>query len=42
MVAGAAAAFSSVTKAFLAYSVPALSPIIVRFALLGNEFHLAM
>ena len=42
MVAGAAAAFSSVMKAFLAYSVPALSPIIVRFALLGDEFHLAM
>ena len=42
MVAGAAAAFSSVMKAFLAYSVPALSPIIVRFALLRDEFHLAM
>ena len=41
MVAGAAAAFSSM-EAFLAYSVPALSPIIVRFALLGDEFHLAM
>jgi PAS domain S-box-containing protein len=42
MVAGTAAAFSSVMKAFLAYSVPALSPIIVRFALLADEFHLAM
>src|SRR5512139_3273488 len=42
MVAGAAAAFSSVMKAFLAYSVPAVSPIIVRFALLRDEFHLAM
>jgi PAS domain S-box-containing protein len=42
MVAGAAAAFSSVMIAFLAYSVPALSPIIVRFALLGDEYHLAM
>jgi PAS domain S-box-containing protein len=42
MVAGAAAAFSSVMKAFLAYSVPALSPIILRFALLGDEFHVAM
>jgi signal transduction histidine kinase len=42
MVAGAAAAFSSVMKAFLAYSVPALGPIIVRFALLGDEFHLTM
>ncbi len=42
MVAGAAAAFSSLMKAFLAYSVPALCPIIVRFALIGDEFHLAM
>jgi PAS domain S-box-containing protein len=42
MVAGAAAAFSSVVRAFLAYSIPALSPIIIRFALLGDEFHLAM
>jgi len=41
-VAGAAAAFSSVMKAFLVYSVPALSPIIVRFALFGDEPHLAM
>ncbi len=42
MVAGAAAAFSSVMKAFLAYSVPALGPIVVRLVLLGDEFHLAM
>lgn len=42
MVAGAAAAFSSIMKAFLAYSVPAVFPIIARFALLGDEFHLAM
>ncbi len=42
MVAGAAGAFSSIMKAFLAFSVPALSPIIIRFALLGDEFHLAM
>ena len=42
MVAGAVAAYSSVMKAFLAYSVPALSPIMVRFALFGDEFHLAM
>ena len=42
MVAGSAAAFSSIMKAFLAYSVPALSPIIIRFALFGDELHLAM
>jgi signal transduction histidine kinase len=42
MVAGSAAAFSSIMKAFLAYSVPALSPIVIRFALFGDELHLAM
>ena len=42
MVAGAAASFSSIMKSFLAYSVPALSPIVIRFGLLGDEFHLAM
>ena len=42
MVAGAAAAFSSVMKAFLAYSIPALGPIVIRFALLGDEIHVAM
>jgi signal transduction histidine kinase len=42
MVAGAAAAFSSDMKAFLTYSVPALCPIIARFGLLTDEFHLTM
>jgi PAS domain S-box-containing protein len=42
MVAGAAAAFSSVMKAYLAYSIPALGPIVIRFALLGDEIHVAM
>ncbi len=42
MVAGAAAAFSSLMTAFLAYSVPALAPFIIRFAIAGDEFHLAM
>ncbi len=42
MVAGAAGAFSSVMKAFLAYSVPALCPIIIRLALVRDEFHLTM
>jgi signal transduction histidine kinase/CheY-like chemotaxis protein len=42
MVAGAVGAFSSVMKAFLAYSMPALIPIIIRFALFGDEFHLTM
>ncbi len=42
MVAGAAAAFSSLMSAFLAYSVPTLVPIVIRFVLVGDEFHLAM
>jgi two-component system, cell cycle sensor histidine kinase and response regulator CckA len=42
MVAGGAAAFSSVMKAFLAYSIPALGPIVIRFGLLGDEIHVAM
>ncbi len=42
MVAGAAAAFSSRMKSFLAYSVPALSPIVIRFVLARDEIHLAM
>ena len=42
MVAGAAASFSALPKAFFAYSVPALAPIIVRIGLLGDELHLAM
>jgi signal transduction histidine kinase/ActR/RegA family two-component response regulator len=42
MVAGAAGAFSSDMKAFLAFGIPALSPIIVRFTLRWDEFHLTM
>ena len=42
MVAGAAAAFSIFHRAFLAVSVPALIPLIVRFALLGDELHNSM
>jgi signal transduction histidine kinase/ActR/RegA family two-component response regulator len=42
MTAGAAAAFSSEMKAFLAYSVPTLGPFVVRFALVGGEIHLTM
>ncbi len=41
MVAGAAGTFS-MASAFLAYSVPALAPLIIRFFLLGDEIHIAM
>jgi PAS domain S-box-containing protein len=42
MVAGAAGTLSIVMTAFLIFSLPALSPITVRFFILGDEIHLAM
>jgi signal transduction histidine kinase len=42
MVAGTTATFSVVPRAFFAFSVPALIPISVRFAVLGDDIHLAM
>jgi two-component system cell cycle sensor histidine kinase/response regulator CckA len=42
MVAGAAGTISVIMTAFLAYSLPALLPIIIRFFLIGTEIHLAM
>ena len=42
MVAGTAAVYSAVMGAFLAYSIPALVPIAVRFLAMGDELHLAM
>ena len=42
MVVGAAAVFSVIMKAYLAFALPALIPIIVRFFLLGDDIHRAM
>jgi signal transduction histidine kinase len=42
MVAGAAATFSVRMDAFLAYTVPALTPLAARFFFLGDEIHIAM
>lgn len=42
MVAGAVGAFSPIMLVFLAFCIPALSPIIVRLAFMGDELHLAM
>ena len=42
MVAGAAAVYSAVMGAFLAYSIPTLVPIAMRFLVMGDELHLAM
>ncbi len=42
MVTGAAAVFSAVMKAYFAFALPALIPIMLRFFLIGNDIHLAM
>jgi two-component system cell cycle sensor histidine kinase/response regulator CckA len=42
MVAGAAGTLSVIMSSFLAYSLPALLPIVIRFFLIGTEMHLAM
>ncbi len=42
MVAGAAGTYSTVMRAFFAFSVPALTPLIIRFLIIGDEIHLAM
>ena len=42
MAIGAVGAFSVVMPAFMAYALPSLAPLIVRFLALGDEMHLAM
>jgi len=42
MVAGAVGVFSAVIPVFLAFSIPALTPITIRFLSLGDDLHLAM
>ncbi len=42
MVAGAAGTFSIILRSFLAYSLPALIPVIMRFFVIGDHIHLAM
>jgi hypothetical protein len=42
MVAGAVSAFSSIMSVFLSFLIPALTPIIIRFILIGDDIHLAM
>lgn len=42
MVAGAVGVFSSIIPIFLAFSIPALTPITMRFLELGDDIHLAM
>jgi PAS domain S-box-containing protein len=42
MVAGAAGTYSIDLRAFLAYSLPALAPLCIRFFAMGDEIHVAM
>jgi len=42
MVAGAVGTYSALEKAFLAFGIPALAPLIIKFFSLGGEIHLAM
>jgi two-component sensor histidine kinase len=42
MVAGAVGIFSAVMIAFLAFSLPTLVPLIIRFTLMGDSLHLTM
>ena len=42
MVAGTVGAFAVVMPAFLAYSIPALLPIIVRFSSINDTIHIVM
>ncbi len=42
MVGGAVGVFSVMMGAFLAFSIPALVPIIIRFLMVGDGLHLAM
>ena len=42
MVAGASGVFSSIMTAFYLFSIPAISPIIGRFLMIGDEIHVAV
>jgi two-component system, cell cycle sensor histidine kinase and response regulator CckA len=42
MIAGAAGTYSVIMPAFLAFSLPAVLPVIIRFLLLPEEMHTAM
>jgi two-component sensor histidine kinase len=42
MVAGAVGVFSAVLPAFMAFSIPALAPVIIRLAFVGDPLHMAM
>jgi PAS domain S-box-containing protein len=42
MIAGATAVYAALQEAFLAYTLPAITPLLFRFFSLDDEFHVAM
>jgi PAS domain S-box-containing protein len=42
MIAGGTAVYAALQGAFLAYSLPTATPLLVRFFVLGDELHIAM
>jgi PAS domain S-box-containing protein len=42
MIAGGTAVYAALQGAFLAYALPTITPLLVRFFVLGDELHLAM
>lgn len=42
MVAGAVGVFSPLMPVFLAFSIPALAPMFIRFITIGDELHMAI
>ncbi len=42
MIAGATAVYAALPEAFLAYMVPTIIPLLIRFFSLGDELHVAM
>lgn len=42
MIAGATAVYAALQEAFFAYSLPTITPLLVRFFVLNDELHLAM
>ena len=42
MIAGGTAVYAALQGAFLAYSLPTITPLLVRFFVMGDELHMAM
>jgi PAS domain S-box-containing protein len=42
MIAGATAIYGALQEAFLAYALPTITPLLVRFFILDDELHMAM